>query len=61
MKELSKRNNTLIVVEHDENTILHADLIVELGPGGGKEGGYLITTSSSKQLLKDKNQLQQNT
>jgi len=54
MKELSKRNNTLIVVEHDENTILHADLIVELGPGGGKEGGYLITTSSSKQLLKDK-------
>jgi len=52
-KELSKRGNTLIVVEHDETTILNADLVVELGPGGGRQGGYIISASSYKELLND--------
>lgn len=51
LKELKKMNNTLIIVEHDEFTIQNADLIVELGPGGGKEGGYLINLSSPHELI----------
>lgn len=54
MKELSKRNNTVIVVEHDENTILNADMVVELGPGGGKQGGYIITQCSPQKLIENK-------
>ncbi len=51
LKELKKMNNTLIIVEHDEFTIQNADLIVELGPGGGKEGGYLINLTSPHELI----------
>lgn len=52
-KELSLKGNTLIVVEHDESTILNADLVVELGPGGGRDGGYLLTAVSPEELLHD--------
>lgn len=51
LKELKQMNNTLIVVEHDEFTIKNADLVVELGPGGGKDGGYLINVSSPEDLI----------
>ncbi|WP_353684786.1 excinuclease ABC subunit UvrA [Thermodesulfovibrio sp. 3907-1M] len=57
MKELSSRGNTLIVVEHDEKTIMNADLVVELGPGGGRNGGYLIEISSPKKLIESKNSI----
>ncbi len=51
LNELKKMNNTLIIVEHDEFTIQNADIIVELGPSGGKEGGYLINLSSPHELI----------
>ncbi|MCX8034093.1 MAG: excinuclease ABC subunit UvrA [Thermodesulfovibrio sp.] len=50
LKELRKMNNTIIVVEHDEFTIKHADIVLELGPGGGKNGGYLLNISSPEEL-----------
>lgn len=57
MKELSMRGNTLIVVEHDEKTIMNADLIVELGPGGGRQGGYLTVVSAPEKLIRNKNSI----
>lgn len=42
LKKLKKRGNTIIVVEHDENTIRSSDYIVDLGPGAGEKGGHLI-------------------
>lgn len=54
LKELKERGNTLIVVEHDENTILNGDLILELGPGGGKDGGYITSFSTPEELIKNK-------
>ncbi len=42
LKELRDRGNTILVVEHDEETIRSADWIIDLGPGAGREGGSLV-------------------
>jgi len=42
LKELKEKGNTVLVVEHDEETISSADYVIELGPGGGTEGGRLV-------------------
>lgn len=57
MKDLRDRKNTLIVVEHDEFTIKNSDLVIELGPGGGKNGGYLLTVSRPAEILVHENSL----
>ncbi len=46
--------NTLLVVEHDNETILAADWVVDLGPGAGEHGGKLVFEGTVSQLLKDK-------
>jgi len=51
LKELRERGNTLLVVEHNPDTILQADWIVELGPGGGEEGGRVVFTGEPMQIL----------
>lgn len=43
--------NTVVVVEHDEETIRAADYIVDLGPGAGKGGGHLVASGSMKQII----------
>ncbi|MHA2611609.1 MAG: excinuclease ABC subunit UvrA [bacterium JZ-2024 1] len=48
--ELRNLGNTVIVVEHDENTLLNADYIIELGPGAGKQGGEVIATGSPEEI-----------
>ena len=47
---LSERGNTLVVVEHDEDTIRRADNIIDIGPGAGKRGGTLVAQGSVAQL-----------
>ncbi len=42
LKSLSDKGNTLVVVEHDEETIRHADHVIDIGPGAGKRGGTLV-------------------
>jgi excinuclease ABC subunit A len=42
LKSLSDKGNTLVVVEHDEDTIRHADHIIDIGPSAGKRGGRLV-------------------
>ncbi len=53
LKGLRDLGNTLVVVEHDPETILAADHILDLGPGAGEHGGKLIFAGSRQQLLAD--------
>ena len=50
LSKLSERGNTLVVVEHDEDTIRRADNIIDIGPGAGKRGGRLVAQGSAAQL-----------
>ncbi len=50
IKELKDRGNTVILVEHDEDTIMFADHIVDLGPRAGSEGGELIAEGTPKEI-----------
>jgi len=52
LKELRDRGNTVLVVEHDEDTILLADEIIELGPGAGTEGGEVLFQGSPADCAK---------
>jgi excinuclease ABC subunit A len=54
LKGMRDLGNTLLVVEHDDDTILAADWVVDLGPGAGEHGGELVFEGSVAQLLKDK-------
>ncbi len=51
MKRLRDLGNTLIVVEHDDDTMLSADHIVDIGPGAGVNGGNIVFEGTPKQLL----------
>jgi excinuclease ABC subunit A len=57
LKVLRDIGNTLIVVEHDEATIKQADYIVDLGPGAGKQGGYIVAQGTLEDILKSKESL----
>ncbi|MBT9503482.1 MAG: excinuclease ABC subunit UvrA [Burkholderiaceae bacterium] len=50
LQSLSDRGNTLVVVEHDEDTIRRADHIIDIGPGAGKRGGNLVAQGSVADL-----------
>jgi excinuclease ABC subunit A len=52
LKRLKDLGNTLIVVEHDEDTIMTADWVVDIGPGAGEHGGQVVHSGTVKQLLK---------
>lgn len=54
LKKLRDLQNTVIVVEHDEQTILNADYVVEIGPHAGVHGGEIVFEGSPKELLKAK-------
>ncbi|MCQ2776534.1 MAG: excinuclease ABC subunit UvrA [Bacilli bacterium] len=54
MKSMRDLGNTLIVVEHDEETIRNADYIVDVGPGAGVHGGQIVATGSLKDIEKSK-------
>lgn len=55
LMHLRDLGNTLIVVEHDEDTMLAADYIVDIGPGAGEHGGELVAAGTPKQIMKNKN------
>ena len=57
MKEMRDLGNTLIVVEHDTDTMLAADYLVDIGPGAGTEGGYLVAAGTPEEVMKNKNSL----
>lgn len=52
LKSLRDQNNTVILVEHDETTILSSDFLVDLGPGTGKNGGEVVVIGETEKLMK---------
>ncbi|MEA5068563.1 MAG: excinuclease ABC subunit UvrA, partial [Christensenellaceae bacterium] len=52
LKHLRDLGNTLIVVEHDEETMREADYIVDIGPGAGSAGGYLVAQGTAEELMR---------
>lgn len=54
LKHLRDLGNTLLVVEHDEDTMLAADHIVDIGPGAGEHGGEVIAQGTAAQIMKNK-------
>lgn len=57
LKELRDRGNTVLLVEHDEETIRNADYIVDIGPGAGRLGGRVIATGNLSSIEKNKESL----
>ncbi len=57
LKDLRDLGNTVIVVEHDEETIREADWVVDIGPGAGKHGGELVAEGSPKDIEKSQKSL----
>ena len=57
LKNLRDMDNTLIIVEHDKDTILASDYVVELGPAAGENGGQIVASAPTKEFLKNKNSL----
>ena len=55
--ELKDRGNTIILVEHDEDTIRYADYVVDLGPRAGELGGELMAAGTPEEIEKNKNSL----
>ena len=51
LKSLRDLGNTLIVVEHDEDTMLAADYIVDIGPGAGSHGGEVVATGTAREIM----------
>lgn len=54
LKHLRDIGNSVIVVEHDEDTMLESDYIIDIGPGAGSHGGEVVFAGTPKQILKDK-------
>lgn len=57
LKDLRDLGNTVIVVEHDEETILEADWVVDIGPGAGKHGGEIVAEGGPQEIKKNQNSL----
>ena len=55
LRNLKDLGNTLIVVEHDEDTMLAADYIVDIGPGAGSHGGEVVACGTAQEIMKNKN------
>lgn len=57
LKRMRDLGNTVIVVEHDEDTMRAADYIVDIGPGAGVHGGKVVATGTAEELMKNKDSI----
>jgi excinuclease ABC subunit A len=57
LKRMRDIGNTLIVVEHDEDTMLAADYLIDVGPGAGVHGGEIVSAGTPEEVMKDPNSL----
>ena len=57
LKEMRDLGNTLIVVEHDTDTMKAADYLVDIGPGAGTDGGYIMAAGTPEEVMKNPNSL----
>ena len=54
LKDLRDQGNTVIVVEHDDDTMLASDFLIDIGPGAGIHGGQIVAAAPPKELMKNK-------
>ncbi|MCD6361639.1 MAG: excinuclease ABC subunit UvrA [Armatimonadetes bacterium] len=54
LDELVEAGNTVLIIEHNLDVIKHADYVIDLGPGGGEEGGRVVATGTPEQLAQNK-------
>ena len=57
LKKMRDLGNTLIVVEHDEDTMRAADYIIDIGPGAGEKGGQVMAAGTPKQIMRSRKSL----
>jgi excinuclease ABC subunit A len=57
LKRLRDLGNTVLVVEHDEDTIRHADYLLDIGPGAGVKGGEVVSSGTPEEVAKDPNSI----
>ena len=57
LKDMRDLGNTLIVVEHDHETMLHSDYLIDIGPGAGLNGGYVVSQGTPKEVMADENSI----
>lgn len=57
LKKMRDLGNTLVVVEHDEDTMRAADYLIDVGPGAGDQGGQIVAAGTPEQVAKDANSL----
>ena len=57
LSALRKKGNTVIVVEHDEDTIREAEHVIDIGPGAGVRGGEVVATGSVSRIMRNKNSI----
>ena len=57
LKSLRDLGNTVLVVEHDEETMMDADWLIDMGPGAGKHGGMVVSQGTPKEVAADPNSL----
>jgi excinuclease ABC subunit A len=57
LDDLRRKGNTLVVVEHDEDTIRRADHLIDIGPGAGKRGGQIIASGTPQDVMKNPSSL----
>ncbi|WP_289140165.1 excinuclease ABC subunit UvrA [uncultured Brevibacillus sp.] len=57
LEHMTKLGNTLIVVEHDEDTMMACDYIIDIGPGAGIHGGQVVSAGTPEEVMKDENSL----
>ncbi|WP_432775336.1 excinuclease ABC subunit UvrA [Brevibacillus gelatini] len=57
LEHMTRLGNTLIVVEHDEDTMLACDYIIDIGPGAGIHGGQVVAAGTPEEVMKDENSL----
>ena len=57
LKNMRDIGNTLIVVEHDEDTMLAADYLIDVGPGAGFHGGEIVAAGTPEEVMKNENPL----
>ncbi len=57
LRKMRDLGNTILVVEHDEETILESDYVIDLGPGAGRHGGHVVATGTSEQIMKNRQSL----
>lgn len=57
LKEMVNLGNTLVVVEHDTDTMLAADYLVDVGPGAGREGGQIVAAGTPQEVMANPNSL----